>query len=73
MIDDIEKLAAVLETEGLEPETSKLINTTLREMLQDYRTKRGQPLQLDGNNTIISQTVFNEWVNGQQPAERGED
>ncbi|WP_127580174.1 hypothetical protein [Paenibacillus koleovorans] len=72
LIESMERIAALLGTPGLEPETAKLLNETLRSMIQDYSSRGPKPVPPEGNQAFIHPSVFAEWLNGAQAAERGD-
>lgn len=64
MLDEIEALAKVLETNGLEEETTSLINVTIREQIEAYRNLLAAPPK--NISDIITPDAFAEWVHGKQ-------
>jgi len=68
MVDDIERLAKLLEIQGLESETAKLINDTIREKLTAHR-KQAEALAHGAAafQAFLGQDAYNEWLNGAPP------
>lgn len=67
MIDDIERLAKVLGTPGLDEETVKQINEAIREKLAEYRKQSVQPPEPSAADQLTP-SVFAEWFGGPQSA-----
>lgn len=69
MVDQIEQLAKVLETDGLEVETSALINLAIREQVELYRSELKAPAPANVADVLTQPDIMNEWVNGAQGGE----
>ena len=69
MVDQIEQLAKVLETDGLEIETSALINLAIREQVELYRAEMKAPAPPNVADVLSRPDVMDEWVNGAQGGE----
>ncbi|MDQ6418682.1 hypothetical protein RB620_04445 [Paenibacillus sp. LHD-117] len=64
MVDEIEQLARILETKGLEEETSALINLAIREQVEKYRTDIRAPAPANVSNVLGQPDIMQEWVHG---------
>lgn len=63
MVEEMEKIAGLLETSNLEQDTVALINVTIREQLEEYRKRLREPTP-QGQHPFTPD-IFKEWLEGQ--------
>lgn len=64
MLDEIKEFASILHTPKLNKASQDLLNDVLQEMVTEYRTKRAEPVKLEGKDLIIPKALFDEWTGG---------